>query len=135
MLIKQQAGFTLLELMTVLAIIGILTTISYPVYNQHVIKTRRSAAEMALLDAAMGMERYFTEHNSYSGATLASIEVNAYTDSNYYKLVIAMANDTDYLLQAFPEGGQQQDKACGTVSLNQLGEKTQSGSGSLSSCW
>lgn len=129
----RQHGFTLLELVVTLAIVSILIVIGYPVYTQHVLKTHRAQAQVALLDIAGGMERYAATHQTYSGATLANIEVNAYTDSRAYQLEITQANGVGYQLQAVPQGSQTKD-SCGILGLNQLGEKSAVG-GSVTNCW
>ena len=61
-------GFTLIELMIAVAIVGILAGIAYPSYQDSVRKSRRADAKGALLGFANAMERYFTENNSYLGA-------------------------------------------------------------------
>lgn len=132
-LAARQRGFTLLELVATLAIVSILIVIGYPVYTQHVLKTHRAQAQVALLDIAGGMERYAATHQTYSGATLANIEVNAYTDSRAYQLEIAQANDVGYQLRAVPQGSQTKD-SCGVLGLDQLGEKSVVG-GSVTNCW
>jgi type IV pilus assembly protein PilE len=131
----RQRGFTLLELVVVLAMVGILSLISYPIYSHHVLKTRRAQAEVALLDVAAGLERYHALHNTYGGANLANIEVNAYTENQAYQLDIADTNDTDYAVQARPLGAQAADAVCGVLSLNALGVKGVSGTGKVADCW
>lgn len=66
--VKSQQAFTLVELMIVVAIIGILSMIAYPNYMDSVTKSRRADAKGALLSFANAMERHFTETNSYCGA-------------------------------------------------------------------
>lgn len=62
---SDQHGFTLVELMVVLAIVATLAAIAYPVYARHVIKARRAEAQMALLELMQKQEQYFTRHNAY----------------------------------------------------------------------
>ena len=63
---KTQSGFTLIELMITVAIIGILAAIAYPSYQNYTKQTRRSDAQIALTQAANQQERYFTECNIYT---------------------------------------------------------------------
>ena len=122
-------GFTLLELMIVITIIAILATIAFPSYQESVKKSRRGAAQADLVELANFMERYFTENNSYVGATLpASIS------SDYYAYTVTAAPASPistFILSASPSGSQSNDK-CGTMTLNQLGLKTTTG---IAGCW
>ncbi len=131
----RQRGFTLLELIVVLAIVGILSLVSYPIYTHHILKTRRAQAEVALLDVAAGLERYHALHNTYVGASLANIEVNAYTENQAYQLDIANADAMDYSVQARPLGAQAADSVCGVLSINALGVKGILGTGKVTDCW
>lgn len=67
---KKAAGFTLMELMIVVAIVGILAAIAYPSYMDSVRKSRRADAKAALSNAVQALERYYTEKNTYLNATL-----------------------------------------------------------------
>src|SRR3546814_13633363 len=66
----QMRGFTLIELMVVVAIIAILASIAYPAYTDYIVKTRRSAGAACLLEQAQFMERYYTTNMGYSRAAL-----------------------------------------------------------------
>ncbi len=130
-----QKGFTLLELITTFAIIGILITISYPSYSHYILKTRRNQAQIAIVDLAASLERYRSLHQTYIGANLANLEINEYTESDYYQLELNTATETSYLLKAIPVGTQAQDKTCGTLSLDESGQRNISGTGPLTNCW
>lgn len=132
---QTQRAFTLLELLTVVVIISLLIMLSYPTYTQHLLKTRRAQAQVALLDLASGMERYYLLYNTYNGATLNNLEINPFTESNAYQLAINQLTQDSYLLLATPLNQQTQDKGCGTLSLDSMGRKSISGSGSVEECW
>jgi len=131
----KQCGFTLLELLITLAIVGTLIAISVPVYQYYVIKTHRAQAAVALMDIASALERYHAIHHTYVGATLADLEANHPVQSEYYRLDINGATENAYGLSAIPLGKQAEDKMCGTLSINQSGEKNISGLGNIKDCW
>lgn len=151
-------GFTLIELMVVVAIIGILTAIAYPSYQESMRKSRRADAEGALLSLANGMERFFTATNSYcdtgttsAGAMLAldACGVVATNDigrppptisgipnnpTAFYEISISAASANTYTLQAAPIGAQATDR-CGNLTLTSAGAKGFDAPGTLAECW
>lgn len=129
-------GFSLIELVTALAIVGILAAIAIPSYTAHMQKSRRSDAKQALTSAAQAMERYFTEQNTYQTATLGNAGVYANTSPNsYYTLSIAAQTQTTYSLQAVP-GGEQAGDPCATFTLNEQGvQGVTGGTLTAASCW
>lgn len=131
----KQSGFTLIELMIVVAIIGILAAIAYPSYTAHVEQARRSEGQTALLDLANRMDHYFSENHHYTGATLAQLGVSANSSEGYYSLGIENISDNAFTVNAIPTGAQSADP-CGTLSLNQLGQRGFSGTAvTLNDCW
>jgi type IV pilus assembly protein PilE len=144
----QQNGFTLIELMVVVAIIGILAAIAYPSYTDSVRKSRRADVEGALLAFANAMERHFTETNSYLGAAgtiLVPADIGvpriytapANTRTFYTLTLIAPTTATTYTLSAAPIGAQATDK-CGTLTLTNTGLKDMVGESAgvvLTDCW
>ena len=133
---KCQRGFTMMELMVVLVIIGILAALVYPSYTGHVVKTRRAAAEAALLTLAANMETYYNQNNSYAGATLANVNSPTTTQDSFYTLSINTATASTFTIRAVPVGTQAtNDAACGTLTYDQLGTKGITGSGNALTCW
>jgi type IV pilus assembly protein PilE len=151
---RVQLGFTLIELMIAVAIIGILSSIAIPSYQDSVKKSRRADAKAALLGLANALERRFTETNSYcdvGGGTgtavtdcgTATLDTGTPTTiytvptetAGFYTVTISAATTTTYTLSAVPAGAQSGDR-CGTLTLTGTGAKTFSGSGlTVAECW
>ena len=146
--LKPQKAFSLIELMIVVAIVGILAGIAYPSYQDSVSKSRRADAKGALLGFANAMERHFTENNSYCGAgtdnsgtcltatgapTVFSTTSPVDGGTPSYNLTINAANANSYTLFAAPTGAQANDQ-CGTLTLTQTGQKGFSGT-DTGDCW
>jgi type IV pilus assembly protein PilE len=132
------AGFTLIELMIVVAVVALLARIAYPAYMDSVRKARRSDARIALVNASQALERYNTEKNTYVGATFgpgASDVYKAQSENGYYTLSAGVPTLNAYTLTATPAGGQAVDK-CGSFTLTQAGVRDVSG-GTLTKeeCW
>ena len=124
-------GFTLAELMIVVAIVAILAALAYPSYQSHVVKSRRGVAKACLLELAQFMERYYTTKMTYSGATLPSTQCQ--TDlSGYYTFQFASGQPTatTYNVQAVAQGVQAaKDAACTPLAVGWSGTRTPAG------CW
>ncbi len=140
-------GFTLIELMIVVAIIAIIAAIAYPSYINSVVKTKRAAAEGCLSEYANYMERYYTTNLRYDQTAAATPVANtlpaldcasaANTGADYtYSFVANSLTQSAYTIQAVPTGAQaSRDTQCGTLSINQVGARTESGSGTVADCW
>lgn len=132
----KAAGFTLMELMIVVVIIGILTAIAYPNYAIYVLRSHRDLAEGDLETAANAMERSYASNNTYANVVVGTdFPSTSPFDGGtaYYNISIdnATRTATYYKLQATPTGSQTND-SCGTLSLDSTGVK---GNSSGSNCW
>lgn len=134
---RKVAGFTLIELMVVVAVIAILAAIAYPSYRDSVRKARRGQAKADLVEYAALAERFRTANNTYVGFTLPKTvsprETGAVAQYNLTPAA-AFTDANTFTITATPNGGQAADR-CGTLSLNQAGVKTKTGSAPLAECW
>ncbi|MEW6119418.1 MAG: type IV pilin protein [Pseudomonadota bacterium] len=129
----RASGFTLIELMIVVAIVASLATIAYPSYLEQVRKSNRADAQALMLENAQFMERYFTTNGTYEDADLPKQQAPEEGDARY-AITLPTATATEYTIQATPTGSFE-DPLCGTITIDQTGTKTESGSGALSDCW
>jgi len=136
---RAQKGFTLIELMVVVAIIGILAAIAYPSYQEHVLRTRRAAATGCLLELAQFMERYYTTNMRYvdSDGNRPDLPNTACRTelAGFYNFSLSGATASSFDLQAVPQGPQAADTRCGTLGLDETGARSESGTGQVADCW
>ncbi len=130
----RQGGFSLIEMMVVVAIIGILASVAYSSYQNSVLSSRRSLGTQALLETAQRLERCATENLSYlNAANCPTLPFNAPEDTtdNYYTISIANRTASTYTLTATAINAQASDADCATMSINNLGQKT----ATTANCW
>lgn len=138
----KDSGFSLIELMIVVAIVGILAAIAYPSYQEQVRQSRRAEAQAVLLEAAQFMERFFTVNSRYHQTT-AGVAValpSALTRSPKeggaarYTIALTGINAGAYTLQATPTADNP-DTRCGVLSVDQAGNKGATGTAGVAACW
>ena len=121
----KECGFTLIELMIVVAIIGILAAISYPSYQQYVEKSRRVDAMTVLMEASQFMERSYTLDNEYPTSLPDPLTESPTSGSKtFYSIAIDenLSDKQSYTLVAQPVGVQASDD-CGDLSLSNTGAR------------
>ena len=141
---SRAAGFSLVELMTVIAVMGILATISVSSYRKYVLRANRTEARTALLAVQVAQEKFFLQNNTYAtnlatvtaappagqGVTLDSTGM---TPGGHYVISFPAATATTYTLQAQATGTQtKDDSACQLYSVTEQGVLTPPAG---TSCW
>ena len=134
---RAPRGFTLIEIMVVVALVGILASIALTSYQSQTRKTRRYAAQSCLMEQAQYMERYYTTANnpmSYTGAVLpeAACKTNL---ASYYTFSLTSASQ-GFRVQAVASGTQTGDTDCLTLELNSAAQQSSSSAtASTTGCW
>ncbi len=128
---RRMGGFTLVELLVCLCLLGILLGIAVPTYQEHIQRVRRVDAQKSLVELAQALERFYTSRGTYVGATLAFDQSPREATKVFYRLGFASGPDeSGYVLQAVPVGAMAQD-ACGVLTLASSGLR----GAAMERCW
>lgn len=137
---RQERGFSLIELMVVVAIVGILAAIAYPSYIEYVNRGKRAEAKAALMEGAQLLERYFAVQGTYLDAAnnLAPVFPTAVGDAGSTTYNIAVSGNptaTSFLLEATRANSMAAD-ACGDFRVSHTGAHTlANATRSAGECW
>ena len=121
-------GFSLIELLCVLGLIGLLTTFAYPRYTKHLTHAKRIDGRSALFDLAARLEQYHLHTGTYQTATLGTgkttdVLSQALSPGGWYQLNITQATQTYYALEAIPKNAHEK-LACLMLDANGNEDKT-----------
>lgn len=134
--LHRPSGFSLIELVIAVAIIGFLAAVAYPTYQEYVIKSYRGKAQACMAEYAQFMERYYTTNMTYVDAAPT---LPCRTDDRLnerYTMSVNNVTQGAYVVNATPIGGQAAgDPKCGTMSLNEEGTRSVSGDAAVAACW
>lgn len=134
---KQESGFTLLELMIVVVIIAILAAIAIPTYGRYAIRAHRVDGQELLLRIANAQERFYATYNHYGALTELGYVSPQASDKSYYSvtMVPAAASTTQsFTATAAPQGAQSKDD-CQSLTITSAGVKASTGTTTNGSCW
>jgi type IV pilus assembly protein PilE len=139
---RRQLGMTLIELMTVVVVMGVLLTIGMTGYRQYVMRAHRAEAKSALLQLQTNQERYYLANRTYGTVAqlVAANLLNAggLSERGTYQIALAGVSATGYTATATPRAGgafdMTDDAQCTSFSINAQGVRTATGTGAAS-CW
>lgn len=142
----KQQGFSLMELMIVVAIVGILAGIAYPSYQNYVLRSGRADGQAKLMEIIQAQERFYSQNQTYvtnlgAGGLGYGVAADAGvpSDERRYTITAAACGGTTIArcvtLTAARAGTQQQDNECGSLSLDSRGTKGENGTGTVETCW
>lgn len=134
---KNSRGFTLIELVIVVAVIAILAAIALPSYQDSVRKSRRGQAKADMLEIVQMLERAYTTDRTYAryNPLPSPFDQSPHEGDARYAIAISNVTATTYTLTATPQGSQANDTRCGTLTIDHMGVKGESGSGTIADCW
>ena len=144
---SRSAGFTMIELMIVVVIIGILAAMGYPSYRGYIVRTQRGVAKSTMTQVLDRQAQFFVDNKAFAtdltnlgfGTNPFAIdrkgkEITTSSTDRTYNIQLSGASATSFTLQAVHQLKQAtEDSACGTLSITNEGVRTASGSGTK--CW
>ena len=140
---RKSNGFTLIELMIVVAIIGILAAIAYPSYTEYVKRTRRAEIAGLLSEVTQSLERFYSRNGQYSdiaaaGGTAAAT-VTVPTGNGFYTITADRSNAQAFTLTAAPiSSSMMAGDKCGSFVIDNTGKRSNtglSGGATTAACW
>ncbi|HIG64947.1 MAG TPA: type IV pilin protein [Methyloprofundus sp.] len=133
---SRNLGFTLIELMIVVAVIGILLSIAYPSYTEYVLRAKRGDGKAGILRVQLAEEKHRANNVSYGSLAAMDLVASGVTSMDspdkYYTLTVSGTSGTAYTINA---ASKFTDDKCGNLSIDQDGTKTESGTDTAANCW
>ena len=137
---NRSQGFSLIELMIAVVIVGILAAIAIPMYSDYVTRSRRADGQATLMQVAQELERCYTQFSKYNDNSCSVVNggvVSETSDQEFYKITVGWgvpADELTFTLTATPQNEQADDTDCTTLTLTHLGKQGATGN-DTDRCW
>ena len=132
---NRSRGFSLIELLITVAIIGMLVAIAIPMYSDYVTRSRRADGQAKLMQVAQDLERCYTQYSTYNHDSCSVLASGAViSEQGFYEITADMPNGSTFTLSATPQLEQADDTDCTTLKLTYLGGQGATGT-DPDSCW
>lgn len=136
---NKNNGFTMIEVVIVIGILGIIVAVGYPSYLGYMEKTRRIEAKTLLSEVSGELQRFQTENNTFTDdlTELGYPSATVLSETGLYSLAVSNATANSFLLTAAPVVGkaQENDDDCGSFTVNSVGVKAVTGTAVAADCW
>ena len=123
---NRSQGFSLIELMIAVVIVGILAAIAIPMYSDYVTRSRRADGQATLMQFAQELERCYTQFSKYNDNSCSVVNggvVSETSDQGFYVVTASKLDESAFTLTATPQNEQADDTDCGELKLTHLGNQ------------